>query len=82
MTRVTRRTITFRHPARVEGIDEILPAGAYEVDTDEETVDAISFLAWRRIRATVLVPNGGTTRAYAVDATDLEESLKRDSEGL
>jgi len=38
--RSRRETITFKHPFRIKGIDRLLPAGAYEVITDEEMLDA------------------------------------------
>jgi hypothetical protein len=80
--RTTRQTVTFHHPVRIEGIEEILPAGGYEVETDEESIDFLSFVAWRRIRATVMVQTKGTLRAYAVNPSDLDASIKRDAQGL
>ena len=35
--------ITFKHPFRIKGIDRLLPAGAYEVITDEEMIEGLSF---------------------------------------
>ena len=40
MTMRTRReTVTLKRPARIKGIERLLPAGAYEVVTDEEMID-------------------------------------------
>ena len=41
--RSRRETITFKHPFRIKGIDRLLPAGAYEVITDEEMIEGLSF---------------------------------------
>lgn len=35
------------------GIDELLPAGVYNVETDEESLEAISSSAWRRMSTTL-----------------------------
>jgi hypothetical protein len=43
--RSRRETVTFKHPFRIRGIDRLLPAGAYEVVTDEETIEGLSFEA-------------------------------------
>ncbi|UCH75037.1 MAG: hypothetical protein JSU82_04100, partial [Rhodospirillales bacterium] len=42
-------TVTFRRPFRLGGLDEMLPAGAYSLETDEELLEGISFPAYRRI---------------------------------
>jgi hypothetical protein len=41
--RSRRETITFRHPFRIRGIERLLPAGAYEVVTDGEKIEGLSF---------------------------------------
>jgi hypothetical protein len=41
--RSRREVVTFKHPFRIRGIDRLLPAGAYEVSTDEETIEGLSF---------------------------------------
>ena len=47
--RSRRETVTFRHPFRIKGIDRLLPAGAYEVITDEEMIEGLSFASFRRV---------------------------------
>jgi hypothetical protein len=32
-------TITFKHSFHIEGIERLLPAGAYQVIVDEETIE-------------------------------------------
>src|SRR6266404_8403058 len=55
-TRSRRETITFRHPFRIKGIDRLLPAGGYEVITDEEMIEGLSFAAFRRVATMIMVP--------------------------
>src|ERR1700757_3992505 len=54
--RSRRETVTFRHPFRIRGVDRLLPAGSYEVITDEEMIEGLSFAAFRRIATMVVVP--------------------------
>jgi len=41
--RSRKETVTFQHPFRINGIDRLLPAGGYEVITDEEMIEGLSF---------------------------------------
>jgi hypothetical protein len=54
--RVTSATVTFNHPFLLDEIEGILPAGAYRVETEEETLDSVSFMAYRRIATHIFVP--------------------------
>ncbi len=78
-TRTARKTVTFRQPFALSGVDGIQPAGTYTVDTDEETIDALSFLAWRRVATTIQGERDGATEVCRIDPVDLEASLLRDA---
>lgn len=54
--RSRRETVTFRHPFRIRGVDRVLPAGAYQVITDEEMIEGLSFAAFRRVATMIEVP--------------------------
>jgi hypothetical protein len=54
--RSRRETITFQHPFRIRGVDRLLPPGAYEVITDEEMIEGLSFAAFRRVATMIMVP--------------------------
>jgi hypothetical protein len=54
--RSRRETVTFKHPFQIEGIDRPLPAGAYEVITDEEMIEGLSFAVFRRVATMIMVP--------------------------
>lgn len=81
-TRTSSKTVTFRHPFALEGVDGIVPAGSYVVDTDEETIDSVSFIAWRRTSTLIRVPVSGATQTYAIDPEDLEASLFADASAV
>lgn len=61
--RARRETVMFRHPFRTRGIERVLPAGAYEVVTDEETIEGLTFSAYRRIATMIAVPAEGSCGA-------------------
>ncbi len=78
-TRTTSKTVTFTHPFTLEGVEGVVPAGSYVVDTDEETIDSVSFVAWRRTTTLIHVPFGGATQTRAIDPEDLDASLFADA---
>ena len=83
--RSRRETITFRHPFRIKGIDRLLQAGAYEVITDEEMIEGLSFASFRRVATMIMVP-GAPSRAssmemISISATDLSDAQRIDASG-
>ena len=79
--RSRREPVTFKHPFRIRGIDRLLPAGTYEVITDEESIDGLSFAAFRRIATLILVP--GPTRSamemISIGSVDLADAQRIDA---
>src|SRR5665213_1644925 len=78
-TRTTRRTVTFTKPFALVGIDGLQPPGVHEINTDEESIDGLSFLAWRRVATTISLHWLGTTQIYRIDPVDLEAALLHDA---
>jgi hypothetical protein len=82
MTRTTRKTITFRRPFSMSAIDKVQPSGTYTVDTDEELIDGLSFLAYRRVATLLHLPSTssrvGVTEIVTIDPLELEAALKKD----
>src|SRR3546814_11448373 len=76
-TRTSQKTVTFKRPFVLAGLDEVLPAGDYSVETEEELVDGISYAAYRRTETVLrLHVKSGTshlTREMNVDTGELEE---------
>lgn len=77
--RTTHRTVTFTQPFRLEGVDGMLPAGRYHVDTDEESIDSLTFIAWRRVGTTIHLPNQRAESAYRIDPVHLDVALLQDA---
>jgi hypothetical protein len=74
--------VTFTKPFTLNGFDEELPAGAYEVETDEERIEGVSVPAYRRVLTVMrLQPkpgHPGTVQTLTVDPNDLDAALARD----
>jgi hypothetical protein len=81
--RSRRETITFKHPFRIKGIDRLLPAGAYEVITDEEMIEGLSFAAFRRVATTIMVPAAPprtlTMERISISPVDLADAQRIDA---
>lgn len=76
------KMVMFSHPFTLEGLDEILPAGAYRVDMEDELIEGLSFPVYRRIETCIHLhaPRGkaGIKRMMTIDPRHLEAALIRD----
>ena len=63
MTRTKRRKLTFKRPFTLKGVERQLPPGEYEVVTDEELIEELSFPVYRRVASWIMVPAQGPTTA-------------------
>lgn len=83
-TRSRRETVTFARPARIKGIDRLLAAGAYEVVTDDELIEGLSFPSYRRVATMIMVPGAPphhtSIEMLAIAAADLTEAQRLDAE--
>jgi hypothetical protein len=80
--RSRRETITFRHPFRIKGIDRELAAGAYEVITDEEMIEGLSFASFRRVATMIMVPaapRSASMEMISIGAIDLTDAQRIDA---
>lgn len=82
-TRSRREVITFRHPFRIKGIDRVLPPGAYEVVTDEEMIEGLSFASFRRVATMITVPaappRSSTMEMISIGSVDLADAQRIDA---
>lgn len=80
--RSRREAVIFKHPFRIKGIDRVLPAGTYEVITDEESIEGLSFAAFRRIATMILVPgaaSASTVEMISIGSVDLADAQRIDA---
>jgi len=80
--RTHRETLTFVHPFTLSGAEDVQAPGTYMVQTDEELLEGLSFLAYRRVATVIFVPlrHGGpdSLQAITVDPRELAAALERD----
>jgi hypothetical protein len=77
-----RTSVEFVHPFRLDGVDGLQPAGSYEVETVEEQIAGLSFVAYRRRSTTITLPGPTilSRQLVEIDPTDLAQALSRDAE--
>jgi hypothetical protein len=81
-TRSRRETVTFQHPFRIRGVDRLLPPGAYEIITDEEMIEGLSFPAFRRVATIIMVPavaQNSAMEMVSIGSVDLADAQRMDA---
>jgi len=75
--------VTFKHPFLIRGVDRLLPAGAYQVITDEEMIEGLSFASFRRVATLIIVPaamsGGSTMEMISIGSVDLADAQRIDA---
>jgi hypothetical protein len=81
--RSRRETITFRRPFRIKGIDRPLSAGAYQLVTDEEMIEGLSFASFRRVATMIMVPAAApytsSMEMICISPVDLSDAQRIDA---
>jgi hypothetical protein len=79
--RTIRKTITFLQPFYLKGVDRLLPPRDYDVVTDEELIEGLSFSAYHRVSTAIFVPapSGSAIEMVTIDPLDLEAALEQDA---
>jgi hypothetical protein len=82
--RTSSKTITFLHPFKLSGVDDVQPAGRYVVETDEELIQGVSFPVYRRLSTLLrLAGSPGSTesaRIIDIDPAELAAALAKDAD--
>ena len=82
-TRSRREMVHFKHPFRIKGIDRLLAPGAYEVITDEEMIEGLSFASYRRVATMIMVPcaapRQSATEMISIGSVDLADAQRIDA---
>ena len=83
MMRHTSLEVTFRHPASLRGLERAVAPGTYRVDIEEERIEGLSFLAYRRLATFIRLPvaghGPGSAQSFLVDPKELDEARERDA---
>jgi hypothetical protein len=79
ITRTKRITLTFKHPFSLKGVDRPLAPGQYEVVSDEELIEELSFPVYRRVSTLIFLPHGSSSiEMVNVEPADLAAAQERD----
>ena len=80
--RAKQEMATFSHPFTISGVDGVQPAGSYVVQIEEEALEGLSFVAYRRLETSILVPlhsgSSGSVQSIPIQTRDLEDALAHD----
>jgi hypothetical protein len=80
--RTSSKTVTFAHPFLLKGVDRILAAGDYQVVTDEELIEELSFPVYRRVATMIFLPaksgSASTVEMVTIDPQDLQAAQELD----
>jgi hypothetical protein len=83
ITRSRRETVQFKHPVLIKGVDRLLPPGAYEVITDEEMIEGLSFPSFRRVATMIMVPGAAprisSVEMISISSVDLSDAQRSDA---
>jgi len=83
--RTKHTSVHFSAPFAQRGVEEIQPPGEYAIDEDEELIDGISWLAYRRVATFIHLPsvasNSRTSQLISIDHAELEAVLQQDRQG-
>src|SRR5687768_17081839 len=62
--RIARESVTFAQPFFLEGFGREQPVGTYEVELVEELIEGLSFLAYRLVSASIVLPLASGAHSY------------------
>jgi hypothetical protein len=81
-SRITQTVVSFSSSFELPDVDAPLPAGSYRVDHDEDSIESLSRLAWRRVASFIHLPgigqHGATHQMAPINPADLDAALKKD----
>jgi hypothetical protein len=81
-TRTRQSTARFRHPFSLAGLDGTQPAGDYDIDEDEQSIEGMSWIAWHRVATFIHLParqvRALSRQVLQIDHAILEAALDLD----
>ncbi|HBN48288.1 MULTISPECIES: hypothetical protein [Thalassospira] len=80
--RTIQKTYAFHHPFHLKGFDHSFPAGSYNVETEEEMLEGLSFVSYKRTGTTLHMIRTATTiiepKIFNIDPRDFDLAVLRD----
>jgi len=85
-TRTRRETVHFKHSFRIRGVERQLPPGPYEVITDEEMIEGLSFPCFRRVATLMMIPGAAPRNSamemISISSIDLSDAQRIDAQRI
>ena len=82
VVRMIKSTVTFGHAFNMPCLDASQPAGTYAIETDEEQIEGLSFLAYRQVSTLLHLPaigsEQGREQVVTIEREQLAAALERD----
>ncbi|NTZ41961.1 hypothetical protein G7A66_02400 [Altererythrobacter sp. SALINAS58] len=79
--RTTRSQVTFNVPFVLAEVDGELPAGTYDIDTDEEVIEGNERTVYVRTATLIHIRGLGSTRIVTIDPLGLEAACADEQHG-
>lgn len=80
--RTTRSTVSFSNPFTLRNLEGVQPAGEYVVLADDELIEGLSRIAYRRMTTLFQTPaisaSQRRTESFSISQTDLDAALMKD----
>ena len=80
--RTTRSTVSFSNPFTLRNLEGVQPAGEYVVLADDELIEGLSRVAYRRLVTLLQTPAISASRrrtaSFSISQTDLDAALMKD----
>jgi hypothetical protein len=82
--RTTRTTVSFSSPFTLQNLQGVQPAGEYVILSDDELVEGLSRVAYRRLVTLFQTPavsaSQQPTQSFAISRTELDAALMKDQQ--
>jgi hypothetical protein len=80
--RTTRTTVSFNSPFTLQNLEGVQPAGEYVVLIDDELIEGLSRIAYRRVTTLFQTPAisapQGRMQSFSISQSDLDAALMKD----
>jgi hypothetical protein len=77
--RTTRSRVTFNASFALPELDDPLPAGTYDIDTDEDVIEGNERTVYIRTATLIHIRGRGTTCTVTIDPSGLAAALQKDT---
>jgi hypothetical protein len=79
--RTSSKAVTFRRSFRIDGVDRLLPAADYQVVTEDELIESLSFLSYRPVSTAIVLHGeaGSMVEMVIIDPLDLQAAQGDDA---